>query len=203
MKTIITLLCGMVLTGGVSPAREKVERRMTELLDPLARQDYRVFATSPKPRANPAWVEHTEAKMPRAEVLPPTVPGPAAKPIRPRLPGEPGAFSNLIASSAEGPKAPKLPAGELWRQWSPDAKTPPPLPILGKYAADRTSLADPTLETSVETTRTPQSPARAGAVPFAPLNLPDPFENATTIRLRQPWAENAEPPLFVIAPTRR
>src|SRR4051812_47628898 len=68
----------------------------------------------------------------------------------------------------------------------------PPLPIFGTYTKDQIPAADPSLEVSVALTKAPLAPARIGEVPFVPSNLPDPFENAETVRLRQPWPEDVQ-----------
>jgi hypothetical protein len=102
-----------------------------------------------------------------------------------------------FGQSGAPPKAP------LAKQYAVDVQKPVPLPILGAYVRDRVSVADPTLEISAIAILTPQAPWRLNPVPFSPWNLPDPFERANEIRLREPPPENTELPLFIVSPTRR
>ena len=153
-------------------------------------------------RPVPSWQKNPVTLPPRARLEPPAPPEPAGRPTRPYLYAEPTPLSEIIVFVVDVP-AKKLPAGELVKQWAPSATQPPPLPTFGIYLKDRTSLADPSLEASTGMTRAPQSPARIGEVPFQPWNLPDPFENGTAVRLRDPWAENPLPPFFPNSPTRK
>ena len=80
-----------------------------------------------------------------------------------------------------------------------DATKAIPLPTLAQPQKDRASLADPTNESSQAAVLGPLSPTRTTPVPFAPLNLPDPFENQRVGQLANPPAESASPP---VAPVR-
>jgi hypothetical protein len=212
MMPAISLVC-IFLTAGAptsapqaNAAREAaaqalIEFRLGTLLDP-ARRTFLVDA-GPVMRPVPAWLKNPVTLPPRAGLEPPAPPEPAGRPTRPHLYAEPIPLSDVVLVGLDLPKAPKLPAGELVKQWAPSSNQPPPLPIFGHYLKDRTSLADPSLEASTGMTRLPQSPARIGEVPFQPWNLPDPFENGTAIRLRDPWAENPLPPLLPNSPTRK
>jgi hypothetical protein len=95
------------------------------------------------------------------------------------------------------------PKGKLVKPISIDVQKPAPLPTLGAYVRDRVSVADPSAEISARSILKRQNPARLNPVPFAPANLPDPFEHAEAVRLRTPWPESPEPPLFVVPPTKR
>lgn len=193
-------LCGT--PAWAQTAEEKFAALMQSRLDPTATLDLRGFAKAPKPRVGPSKVERPDLPIAPAELEPPPAPLPAGRPVRPRLGAEPPALSELRVH-AQAPPQVVLPAGPLAKQWAPDVKTPIPLPLLGGYVADRVSLADPSLEASVGLTREPQTPARAGEAPFSPWNLPDPFEHANTVRLRQPWPEDPNPPTFPVRPTSR
>jgi hypothetical protein len=182
-------------------ALELIEWRLGASLDP-ARRAFLVDA-GPVVRPAPAWQQNPVTLPPRAHLEPPPPPEPTGRPTRPYLYPEPIPLSEIVLVAVDVPKEKKLPAGELVKQWAPSAQQPPPLPMFGVYLKDRTSLADPSLEASTGMTRKPQSPARAGEVPFSPWNLPDPFENGTVIRLRDPWAENPLPPVFPNSPTRK
>src|SRR2546421_39995 len=74
------------------------------------------------------------------------------------------------------PEAVELPTGPLVRLPSVDARETIPLPILAQPQRDRASLADPTIEASMAAALGEITPHRLLPVPFAPLNLPDPFE---------------------------
>lgn len=191
----------LTAAAGESPGAQ-LERRLERLLDPTAQLDLRGFATEPRPRRGPSWLEQPEVPLTRLEALPPEVPIPARGETRPRLSPEPAALSYYLVA-AEVPQRPRLPAGPLARQDGLDPLTPPPLPTLGNYVTDRVSVGEPSLDASVALTRTPQMPARTAEVPFTPWNLPDPFEHAAVVRLRQPWTESPDLPLFPVAPTRR
>ena len=181
-------------------AQALIELRLGTLLDP-AQRTFLVDA-GPVVRPAPAWQKNPVTLPPTARIEPPSPPEPKGPPTRPHLFAEPTPLSDLVLVAVDLPKATKLPAGELVKQWAPSSNQPPPLPIFGVYLKDRTSLADPSLEASTGMTRLPQSPVRVGAVPFQPWNLPDPFENGTAIRLRNPWAENPLPPPLANSPKR-
>ena len=216
MTPAISLLCLFAAGAGGAPvataappsnaAREAaalalIELRLGTSLDP-ARRTFLVDA-GPVVRPVPAWQKNPVTVPPRAHLELPAPPEPDGRPTRPYLYPEPTPLAEIVVVAVDVPKEKKLPAGELVKQWAPSAQEAPPLPIFGLYLKDRTSLADPSLEASTGMTRTPQSPARVGEVPFSPWNLPDPFENGTAIRLRDPWAENPLPPLFPNSPTRK
>jgi hypothetical protein len=107
-----------------------------------------------------------------------------------------------LTSAQSGAKAPP-PPGKLVKQLGVDAQKPAPLPIMGAYVRDRVSVADPSGEISALSILTPQKPERLNPAPFSPWNLPDPFEHANVIRLRQPWPESFDLPLLIQPPTRR
>ena len=76
---------------------------------------------------------------------------------------------------------------------SRDVSLPPALPILGVLTVDRASLDDPTTEESSRAALAATPPARTNPAPFVPRNLPDPFENSQTIKLRNSPAEEPAP----------
>jgi hypothetical protein len=216
MTHAISLLCLFAMAGApttapaVAPSNASreaaalalIEVRLGASLDPARR----AFAVDGGPVVRPAplWQQYPATLPPRARIEPPAPPEPAGRPIRPYLYPEPVPLSEILVVAVDVPKdAKKLPVGELVKQWAPSAAEAPPLPVFGLYLKDRTSLADPSLEASTGMTRTPQAPVRVGEVPFSPWNLPDPFENGTAIRLRDPWVENALPPFFPNSPTRK
>lgn len=93
-----------------------------------------------------------------------------------------------------------LPAGALVRVAAPDVDLPPPLPILANPGIDRAPLEDPTAEDSLKSALTAVPPIRNNPAPFLRLNLPDPFENAQTIRLRALPPEEQSPATGPVRP---
>jgi hypothetical protein len=108
-----------------------------------------------------------------------------------------------LAAVYFGAAAAQTPPGKLMKQPSVDVQKPTPLPVMGTYVRDRVSVADPSMEISAASILKPQKAERVVPAPFTPWNLPDPFEHAETIRLREPLPENTELPVFVAPLTRR
>jgi hypothetical protein len=77
-----------------------------------------------------------------------------------------------------------LPEGELTRLPAIDTSRPLLLPPLAQPVPDRASLEDPTADYSARAVIGAILRPRTTPVPFLKLNLPDPFENAETVRLR-------------------
>ena len=69
----------------------------------------------------------------------------------------------------------------------------PGLVRVSELWTDRVSLDDPTTEASREAALAAQPPARTNAAPFQKNNLPDPFENRQTGRVRTPPPEDPAP----------
>lgn len=114
------------------------------------------------------------------------------KPLQPRSLRE----GLPLASQHGEPRLPEvlvLPAGELVRLPATDVQTPVPLPFLAQPQRDRAPLTDPTMAASLAAVLGELAPARLAPVPFAPINLPDPFENSQVARVRNPPAEQAVP----------
>jgi hypothetical protein len=59
--------------------------------------------------------------------------------------------------------------------------------------AERVPFDDPTTAASRQAALAAAPPLRLNPVPFTPENLPDPFANAATVRLRLPPAESNQP----------
>jgi hypothetical protein len=91
------------------------------------------------------------------------------------------------------PRGIKLPPGTLIRLEGIDVNQPVPLPILGQLQKDRAPLADPTLDASLAAALKQPIPERVTPAPFVRMNLPDPFENVATVRLRTPPPEEPNP----------
>jgi hypothetical protein len=75
-----------------------------------------------------------------------------------------------------------------------DVNLPVLLGFLGLQLPDRVPVDDPTGDASLQAALAAAPPARTAPVPFMPLNLPDPFQNAQTVKLRTPPPEEPEPP---------
>ncbi len=82
------------------------------------------------------------------------------------------------------PEPPHLAAGDRVREPSEDVARPVPLPPLAQPAPDRASLDDPTVEASQAAAVAAKLPERAAAAPPLRLNIPDPYENRRTVRMR-------------------
>jgi hypothetical protein len=171
-------------------ATEQAQKRLETLLQPGHAAE-----PAPSPTARPALRSPAlpEAPLPRANLAPPLA-RPQGKPASPRPPREDAPLAHSFARP-QPPQAVELAADPLVRLWGPDVQTPLPLPILGAAVRDRASLADPSLEASALATQGPVAVRRAEPVPFQPMNLPNPFEHAEAVRLRQPVEEQPAPPL--------
>jgi hypothetical protein len=137
---------------------------------------------------------------PRARPIPPAIEWPSAalssgKPVPRRLPPLKSAEihprplpESLPADVARLDPTPParihLPVGELTRLPAPDASRPLPLPPLAQPVSDRASLEDPTADYSARSVIGALLRPRTAPAPFLKVNLPDPFENAETVRLR-------------------
>lgn len=182
-------------------ASKKIAEKIGVFVDPTSSLS-NGFATAPLARPMPDWLVRPQAAYPKPEPTLPAPPAPARKPAEPR-PVPEGSPLLLNSGHAELPVPTSLATIPLLKQYVVDMRKALELPALAVYAADRISLADPSLEISVQNSLRPPQPERVNQTPFSPWNIPDPFENAQTIRLRSPWAETPEPPLFVSPPTRR
>jgi hypothetical protein len=144
----------------------------------------------------------------RVEVSRPSVPLSAnqGELLRPPLPKAPLVRPHMLAESAPftayhgEPTVPALrtlDTGARVALSARDVNQPAPLGLLGLPVPDRVPLDDPTTEASVQAALANVPPQRTDFVPFAPQNLPDPFQNAQTVKLRTPPAEEPTPSPFV------
>jgi hypothetical protein len=147
-------------------------------------------AATPRPKTLkvPRAVEQPEVALavPALPMARPALP-PKAPPLRPHVLPEDAPLTAYRADPARV-NVQHLPAGALVRVASYNVNLPPALPILANPGIDRASLEDPTAEDSLRVALSAVPPIRSNPAPFQRLNLPDPFENAQTIRLR------AQPP---------
>jgi hypothetical protein len=148
----------------------------------------------PGPQVLPPPVSVAQPEVPLAPTLagPLSLPLPKALPLQPHLLTEGAPFS----SYRDEPGAPgrrELAAGALIELPRLDLSRPVPLGYLGLQLPDRVPLEDPTGDASVDAALAGNPPARVEPVPFAPQNLPDPFQNAQTVKVRTPLAEDTTP----------
>jgi hypothetical protein len=98
------------------------------------------------------------------------------------------------------PARPELPVGPKAYADTLPADRPTPLAGLARPHADPVTVAtDPTADASHRLARGLVGPLLEQPAPFAPLTIPDPFEDQRTIRLRTPPPEADDP----LAPTAR
>lgn len=193
----LTLICFMIQSiGAQTPARTKIEKRLAEMLAPDGKAAGTTMPANPPPRKLQPSVERPELPLKSVPVLPPAPPKLPTKSVHPRnLPEE--APLVRVFFQPDPPQAVTMATAPLIRLWSWNVDVPQPLPILSAGIRDRASLGDVSLEASVAAAQAKLSPARSQQVPFQPQNLPDPFENSQTIRLRNPPDEISDPPLSI------
>jgi hypothetical protein len=182
-------------SASAQTATEKAEKRLADLLAPGGGTAAVTFTTQPLAwKASPAVEDIAPRVKPfaGATVRFPQAPG---KEVKPRAVPE-GVPLVAYQDKSPPPKDVKLPTKPLIRLPSLDVHTPLPIPILAQQQKDRASLGDPALEASLSAALKRLTPARDRPVPFAPLNLPDPFEHVRTGQLRNPPDENPMPPVI-------
>jgi hypothetical protein len=147
----------------------------------------------PRPHTPPRSL--TDLSLPLSPVEVGPARPPAVKSPPPPRPGKVKEDAPLIGylGSPQTPVADPLPTGALARAPSPDVAAPPAPPVLGQPTSDRAPLDAPTAEASREAALAAQPPARTNPTPFQKNNLPDPFENRQTGRLRTPPPEDPTP----------
>ena len=191
MNGIIPILAGIFLSPAALLADDDTAKRLDDLLrcdgpvSGLTQFPPHVFA-EPKGLAKPpSFLPHFEGQPPRLGLAP-------AKIAWPQAFAEPASLV-LYYGWPASPQTMELPTTALVALPSVDVNKPPPLPILGRPTNDRASLADATMEASVAAALAGPIPLRQKAVPFVPINLPDPFELQQLIRLANPPPDNAPP----------
>lgn len=181
---------------GSESASAKIAKRIEELLQPGNK-------AAVAPGSGP--VNWRAAKAVEQPPLPPTVfkgtpPPPYAPSGKPAVPpavpeASPPIGNGTLPAVAQ---AIKLPTQPLLALPAIDVESPLPLPILARPKPDRATLDDVTLETSQAAALHPVRPRRTQPVPFAALNLPDPFENIRDGGLRNPPEESDQPPAIPV-----
>lgn len=175
-----------------------VQRRLAEVLDPGTSLPTLGIRKAPIPWARSALVEDPAAPVPVYQGTPLKVWPRSRKEFVPRMAS---AWAPLAEYLQTGPLPVEvqLPVTPLIRLIAVNSQETPPLPIFAQPTADRASLGDPTVEASQAAATPSYAPSRSQPVPFAPINLPDPFENERAGRLRNPPEES---PMPVVLPVK-
>ncbi|MBY0526281.1 MAG: hypothetical protein K2R98_23005 [Gemmataceae bacterium] len=173
---------------------DKGGQALSELLrPPLKLSDDAQAQPGPRPLVVPPAVANPEPTLSNSPSgVPSAKLSPKAPPLRPRvLPEE----APLTAYRSDPPPVQRqeFTPGALVRVPSRDVNEPIPLPILANPGIDRAPLDDPTAEESLKVALAATMPVRSNPAPFVRLNLPDPFENSHTVRLRSLPAEEQNP----------
>jgi hypothetical protein len=200
MLRFIKVVIGVGLIAGVAlptpgqpqTAAESVDLRLQTLLVPSSHAPAIVSG----PVAWPAAKAIEKPQMPLSAFagLPPQPVVPAGKSRVPRsLPEE-----VPVIAQAKPPQRVELPTQPLIQLPSADVDAPLPVPILARPKQDRAALDDATMEASQAAALERVRSRRMEPVPFAPVNLPDPFENIRTGGLHHPPAEQVQPPAVPI-----
>jgi hypothetical protein len=193
MQRIIAIawIIAAVPVAFAQPATDKAQARLTQILTPRAEFSL-TYTTAPViwPSAATLMIDTPSKPIVVQIVRLPRMPVKASQP-RPAAEAVPlVAFQDKTAK----PKDVELPTKPLLRLPSVDTTTPLPIPILARPHPDRVSLGDPAMEASLRAALKPLSPSRDQPVPFAAVNIPDPFEHARAGQLRNPPEESSMPP---------
>ena len=197
---LAALLC---VTGSIwAQSADKAAKRLDELLQPGSK--IAPPASIPANFAGNKAVEKPEPLSRVYEGLPPKPPlASSGKVNGPRSVPE-GTPPVLFGALPKLPQVVELPTQALVVLPALDVESPLPLPILARPKPDRASLEDTTLEASQAAALRPFVPRRTQPVPFAPINLPDPFENQRGGGVRNLLPESDQPPAAPVrTPSRR
>jgi hypothetical protein len=143
--------------------------------------------------SGPAFLERPEIAAPIYKGLPPKVAiKDGGKPVRPKPAAEGIPLSGFFGDP-QLPVVVKLQGTALVKWPMPDPNQPVPLPILAQPKSERAPLTDPTADASTDAALSGTIPVRDNPAPFLRVNLPDPFENRQTIKVRNPLPEDPTP----------
>jgi hypothetical protein len=171
--------------------KDKGSKLVADLLRPADKS--LVDELSKKRLSGPALLERPEIAAPAYKGLPPKLAVKAdGKAVRPKPAAEGIPFSGYFADP-QLPAVVKLEGTALVKWPMPDPNQPAPLPILAQQRPDRAPLTDPTADASIDAALSGIIPARDNPAPFLRINLPDPFENRQTIKVRNPLPEDPTP----------
>lgn len=167
-------------------------KMLGELLAPSA-QSAPEARLQPRPLPPPASVGQPE--VPLQPTLAELARPPLVQKTPPPKPHTPAEDLPLVAYRGEpvGPNRVTFSAGAPVSIASPDVAQPTRLPYLGQPGVDRVPVEDPTVDESLKAALAGEIPVRATPAPFDRRSVPDPFENAQTIRLKTPPAEDTTP----------
>jgi hypothetical protein len=196
MKKVIALLSILFIAPSLyaQSAADKVEQRLAELLAPGNGGGSALISGQPLPSQIEKAVKTFEAPLKPYAGVPVRLPLPARRDVKPgAIP--PGIPLASYRDATPAPQQVELPTKPLIRLPSLDLHTPLALPILAQAAKDRASLADPAFKASLDAAMKRFTPVRDKPLPFAPLNLPDPFEHQRYGEMRNPPSESATPPV--------
>jgi hypothetical protein len=170
------------------------------LRPPQKLADEAAAASQPKRLKAPPAVEQPSVAL-TMPALPMARPGlvPKAAPLRPHVLPEEAPLTAYRSDPARV-NIQHLPTGAPVRLATVDVNLPPPLPILANPGIDRAPLDDPTSEDSLKNALAAVPPIRSNPAPFVRLILPDPFENAQTVRLRALPPEEQSPATGPVRP---
>jgi hypothetical protein len=186
--------------GGFTFPADKGGQTLGQLLKPpvVLTESLREFPAGPRIVSPPADVERPGVPLApsQASILKP--PAPKVPLLRPRTLAEDAPFT-AYRSDPQVPVLRELDTGARVAVQAVNLNLPVPLSYLGLQMPDRVPVDDPTNEASLHAALAAAPPARTDAVPFTPQNLPDPFVNAQTVKLRTPPAEESSPPVSGIS----
>jgi len=173
---------------------DKGGKALDELLRPPQKLSVDLkIAPGPKPLVAPPSVERPEPALPANQAtLPQAKLTPKAPPLRPHMLAEAAPLTGYRNDPPPVVRQEFTP-GALVRLPSRDVNQPLPLPILAHPGIDRAPLDDPSAEESLKAVLAATMPVRMNPAPFARRNLPDPFENSQTVRLRALPPEEPNP----------
>lgn len=199
MNSLIPILAALSLSQAPKPA-EQAAQRMADVLRPSVSAG--LLLGQPRPS--------TEYRNLLPGSIPPrfsgTPPAPWVKQAKAVLPSPPLEGPPLV-TYVPRPVVPEeitLPTTALLALPSIDPNVIPTLPIYARPLPDRAPLSDATLDASVSASLATPIPLRQTPVPFASMNLPDPFELQKYIRLAKQPEESSQPmavpPHILVAP---
>lgn len=146
----------------------------------------------PLTQAPPSAIGHPSVPLPGTPAGSVSPPAPKAPALRPHMLPEGAPFS-AYQRDPSTPAQREFATGVTIGLPSRDVARPVSLGYLGLPSLDRIPLEEPTAEASLASALAAAPPERTTPIPFTPLNLPDPFANAQTVKLRTPPAEETSP----------
>ncbi len=176
---------------GFSLPQDKGGKLVGDLLRPAEKS--LVEEQTKKRLAGPTFVEQPEILLPPYKGMPPKLAvKDSGKPVRPRSAQEETPLSRFFGAP-QPPYVVKLETAALVKWPMPDPDQALPLPILAQPRPDRAPLSDPTAEASTDAALSGAIPVRQNPAPFLRVNLPNPFENRQTVKVRSPLPEDPTP----------